>query len=66
MKFDFHVHGLWILGSATLFIAGLIAGNLEWVEGITPVSFVLALLLSFMLFLLAGTLWISSAVNVED
>jgi hypothetical protein len=65
MAFDFHVHGLWILGSITLMFASLIAGNVEWVEGTTPVSFILALLMSLALFLLSGLLWISAAINAR-
>ena len=66
MDFDFHVHGLWIFGSITLLFASLIAGNVEWVEGTTPVSFVLALIISLILFLLSGLLWISAAANSKD
>ncbi|MBS3054801.1 MAG: hypothetical protein J4431_04650 [Candidatus Aenigmarchaeota archaeon] len=64
--FDFHVHGLWILGSFAMMAGALLAGNIEWVEGTTPVSFGVALILALVMFLSAGVLWISSAANVEQ
>ena len=63
MPFDIHVHGLWLPGGIFMFIGALIAGNVEWVEGTTPVSFWLAIALSFVLFLIAGVCWISAAIN---
>ncbi len=63
MPFDLHTHGLWLLGGIFMFIAALIAGNVEWVEGTTAASFWLSVALSFVLFLIAGVCWISAAVN---
>lgn len=63
MPFDIHTHGLWLLGGVFMFIAALIAGNVEWVEGTTPASFWLSVALSFVLFLIAGICWISAAIN---
>ena len=65
MGFDFHVHGLWILGAVFFFAAGLMAGNLEWLEGTTPMSFGISVVLIFILFLIAGMFWISAAVNAR-
>jgi len=65
MSFDFHVHGLWILGAVFFFAGAVIAGNLQWVEGTNTASFVLSGIISFVLFLVAGMLWISSAVNAR-
>lgn len=65
MPFDFHVHGLWILGTIALFIGVLFAGNLEWVEGTTEYSFVISVTLAFFMLLLAGMFWISAAVNAK-
>ena len=65
MGFDFHVHGLWILGALFFFAAGLMAGNLECVEGSTHVSFAVSAILIFILFLIAGMFWISAAVNAR-
>ena len=66
MKFDFHVHGLWILGTVLLFVGTMIAGNIEWVEGTTEYSYLLSILLAFVLLLVAGMCWISSAVNARN
>jgi len=63
MKFDFYVHGLWILASVCFVIASMIAGNLEVVEGTNPMSFTLSLLLAFCLFLVATMLVISASIN---
>ncbi len=65
MPFDFHVHGLWILGTVALFIGVMFAGNLEWVEGTTETSFLISVVLAFLMLLLAGMCWISSAVNAK-
>jgi len=65
MGFDFHVHGLWILGALFFFVAGLMAGNLQWVAGTTEVSFGISALLIFLLFLIAAMFWISAAVNAR-
>lgn len=65
MKFEFYVHGLWILGAVFFFLASLIAGNIEWVEGTTVFSFWIAVLLAFALFLVAGMCWISASVNAR-
>ena len=65
MGFDFHVHGLWILGALFFFVASLMAGNLQWVEGTTAVSFAIAIILIFVLFLIASMFWISAAVNAR-
>lgn len=66
MKFNFYVHGLWILGALFFFLGALISGNLEFVEGTTEGSFLLAILLAFALYLVAGMLWISAAVNARQ
>ena len=66
MPFDFHVHGLWVLGTVALFLGVMFAGNLEWVEGTTEASFLISVILSFFLLLIAGMCWISSAVNARD
>lgn len=65
MGFEFHVHGLWILGALVLLVGSMIAGNLEWVEGTTQASFVLSVIIAFVLILVAGMLWISAAVNAR-
>jgi hypothetical protein len=65
MQFDFYVHGLWLIGGVSLFLGALIAGNVEFVEGTTPWSFGLAVLISLLLILFAGVCWISSSVNAK-
>ncbi|MFH0832925.1 MAG: hypothetical protein V1900_04350 [Candidatus Aenigmatarchaeota archaeon] len=65
MPFDFHVHGLWILGSIFLFIGCLIASNIEWVVGTTDFSFWFSVILAFVMLLVAGMLWISASVNAR-
>ena len=65
-NFDFHVHGLWILGAVFMFLATLIAGNIEWIEGTTPFSFWISVLIAFIFFLMAGVAWISAAANLRQ
>lgn len=65
MPFDFHVHGLWILGALFFFVAGLMSGNLQWVAGTTETSFGISVVLIFLLFLIAAMFWISAAVNAR-
>jgi hypothetical protein len=65
MGFDFYVHGLWILGSLTLFMGAMIAGNVEYIEGTTDFSFAVAVLLAFLLILVSGLFWISASVNAR-
>ncbi len=63
MAFDAYTHGLWIVGSIFMFVAALIAGNVEWVAGTTAASFWLSVALSLVFFLIAGFCWISAAIN---
>ncbi|RLI97577.1 MAG: hypothetical protein DRO96_00305 [Candidatus Aenigmatarchaeota archaeon] len=66
MKFSFHVHGLWFIGSICMLLGCMIAGNVTWVEETTPTSYTLALLIAFILIWAAGLCWISSAVNAKQ
>ncbi len=65
MGFDRYVHGFWILGAIFMLIGALIIGNIEYVEGTTNWSFLLSILIAFILILLAGMFWISAAVNTR-
>ncbi len=65
MSFEFHVHGLWILGTLSILIGAMMAGNLQWVEGTTETSFVISVVIAFLFLLFGGALWISSAVNAR-
>lgn len=67
MKFDFHVHGLWMIGSVILFLASMIAGNYEHgALGSTGLSEAITIILAIVLFLIAGICWISAAVNARQ
>ena len=65
MKFEFDVHGLWLVGTLFATIASLILGNIEWAEGTTATGFVVSFALAFLLMLMAGMFWISAAVNAR-
>lgn len=65
---DARTIGFWILGSICIFVGSLIAGSVEpSVLGATTISVVIAYLLSFILILLGGMFWISTAIaHVEE
>ena len=65
-KFDWFVHGLWILGSVFAFAGAVLAGNMEWVEGTTAASFGISAVIAFLLILMAGMCWISAAINARQ
>jgi NADH:ubiquinone oxidoreductase subunit 3 (subunit A) len=44
-----------------MFLASLLAGNVEWVPGTTSSSFYGTLFVSFVLIVIAGIFWISAA-----
>ena len=66
MSFDFYVHGLWIMGAVLMSAGVFLLGNAEWVEGTTEASFGIALGLGGIMVLIAGMMWISSAVNARN
>lgn len=66
MRYEFYVHGLWLIGTVFMFFGGLFAGNLRWLEGTTHFSFGLSVLLTFVFFFVGGMLWISAAVNARQ
>ena len=57
--------GVWILGGIFLLIGVWIIRNLELNIGVSEVSYVMTLLISLVLFLLAGLCWISVAVATK-
>ncbi len=57
---------VWILGTICLFIGSWIVGHLEYRIGVSQNSYILTLLLSFLLFLFGGLCWISVAVAAGD
>lgn len=66
MKFDYYIHGLWILGSVLVLIGAMFAGNIEWVPGTTTTSYAMSIILAFVLVLVGGMCWISSAANARQ
>jgi len=56
----------WVLGAVCITIASMIASNLETGLGVTRESFLFALGLSFLLYLVGGLLWISVAVAIKE
>jgi len=65
-RWDWYVHGLWILGSLFLILGAVLAGNLTWIEGTNSVAFGLAVIVAFLLILIAGLMWISAAANITQ
>ncbi len=67
MAFDYHVHGLWILGSIMFFLGSLIAIFWEYEPlGSEWWSNAIALVLAFILYLVAAMCWIAAAVNARE
>ena len=56
----------WILGSIFLMAAVWITSSLEYTTGVTIASYILAALVAFVLFLLAGLCWIAVAVATRS
>ena len=56
---------VWALGSLLLMAGIWIMSNLELTIGVTSISYVIALLAAFILFLLTGLCWISVAVATK-
>ncbi len=57
----------WILGSICVFVGALIAGSVDpSVLGATAVSVAAAYIISFVLILLGGMFWISTAVQQAE
>lgn len=54
----------WIMGSLAILFGAWIAGNVERALGTTDLSFILALIVAFLLILFGGFLWIAVAVGV--
>ena len=65
-KRNWKIVTFWVLGSICILFASMIAGHLEKGLGVSDLGFTLALLISFVLFLVGGLLWISVAVAVKE
>ena len=63
---SFKLVGSWVLGAAMLLAGTWIMGNLELTVGVSDYSYALAFLVAFILFLVAGLLWISVAVATRS
>ena len=53
---------LWIFGSIFILLGSMISGRLDLSLGVNEMGFILALVISIMLFLIGGLLWISVAI----
>jgi hypothetical protein len=53
----------WIVGALLILTGSWIAGHVEWTVGTTKFSYLLALILAFVLILLGGLCWIGVAVG---
>ena len=62
MKRNWKIVAFWILGTFCILFASMISGKLERGLGVDETGFYLALLISFVLFLLGGLLWIAVAI----
>ena len=56
---------LWIFGAIAIFFGALISGRLDFTQGVDEIGFILALVISLMLFLFGGLLWISVALAIK-
>jgi hypothetical protein len=54
----------WILGAILIMISSWILGNVEQTSGTSPVSYVLAVFIAFVLVLAGGLAWITVASTV--
>ncbi|MCD6496079.1 MAG: hypothetical protein J7K54_02295 [Candidatus Aenigmarchaeota archaeon] len=52
---------VWILGAVFVLSGSLIAGSVDMSLGVSPASYIAAVVLAFVLFLLGGLCWISVA-----
>ncbi|MEM5882728.1 MAG: hypothetical protein QXQ77_00605 [Candidatus Aenigmatarchaeota archaeon] len=66
VKKNWKIVTFWVLGAICILFASMIAGHLEKGLGVSDMSFSLALLVAFILFLVGGLLWISVAVAVKE
>ena len=57
--------GVWVVGGVFMLLGSWIIQNLEFNVGVSEVSYVLALLIAFLMFLIAGLAWISVAVATK-
>jgi hypothetical protein len=60
--------GFWLIGTICVFFGALIAGNVDPAAlGATTLSVALAYIIAFILILIGGMFWISTAImDIED
>ena len=56
---------MWIFGSISILLGSMIAGRLDFGDGVNETGFILALAVSLRLFLIGGLLWISVALAIK-
>jgi hypothetical protein len=56
----------WLIGTICIFFGALIAGSVEPVVGATVVSITMAYGLAFILIMLGGMFWISTAIMQRE
>ncbi len=55
----------WVLGALLMLAGSWIAGHLEWTVGTTKAGYYGALIIAFLMFLVAGLCWIGVAVGAS-
>jgi hypothetical protein len=55
----------WVLGAVAILIGSMIAGRIQMGLGVSDLGFFFALLVSFVLILIGGLLWISVAIATK-
>lgn len=65
MKRNLKIVAFWVLGAFCILFGSMIAGRVEKGLGVDETSFYIALLASFILFLLGGLLWIAVAIATK-
>lgn len=66
MRKSWKIAAFWIVGALALFFGSMIAGKLESTLGTDDLGLLIAFLVSIVLFLLGGLLWISVAIAVKE
>ena len=59
---DIRIIVFWLIGTVCIFFGAIIAGSVEPVIGSTTISIMMAYALAFILILLGGMFWISTAI----
>ena len=65
-KKNWKIVTFWVIGSFCILMASMISGHLERGLGVSDISFGLALLVAFVLFMVGGLIWISVSIAVKE